>query len=111
MKNKTRDISIEQLENYIMEWYDGYLTKYIEIASHPEKTSYEILDQKSGEIIYSKILNTSDLKKGRDLIVSTDGFINEEFKGIIEKCIELDEMIKEMKESSSNQSNLQKAQN
>lgn len=109
-KNEYKELTIESLEKYINEWFKGYTTKYCEVLGHPDETSYTVFDHHTGDVVYMQILKTIDMEKGKDLIVSTNGFVDDEFRAIIEKCIDLDIQIASYKNNDNKLSKKQKGE-
>ncbi len=91
-------LSVQSLKNYIGEWFDDYKSSIAPGSYDTDELVFQIVDLKTLEKIFFQKLNSFN-SFSDDMMVSTEGIVNPEFRGIIEKCIDLDEQLKKVKQT------------
>lgn len=86
----TKHISLESMKKYLSEWFIKIEDGIEEIPDSPDKELYVIRDANSMSLEFLHILNKGTFDK--NMIVSTEGILGIELRGLIEQCITLDEM-------------------
>ncbi len=109
MANKEQKLTITGLRSYLNEWFDGTLSMGLLNGKNNESFNFVIVESKNHNLIYSCNFKDNEYRGEDETICSTAGIIDEEFRGVIEKCIALDKQIAEYREKEQSNNQPQKA--
>ena len=96
-----RKLKLKEMENYIFEWFYRCKSEVCGLTDSSDELIYRITDLSSNKVVYSRQLKHGEYSE--DAVVSTEGIIDEEFRGLIEQCIDLDRQLEQSIAASAKQ--------
>lgn len=105
MKNREQKLTISALRNYLDEWFNGTMSLAMSVDGRDDIFNFLIVNSFNGEVIFSTIYDNHEYSNEDEAICSTSGIVNEELRGIIEKCIMLDKQVESLKKAEANSKN------
>lgn len=94
-----RELTLEDMEKYVCEWLADPKIEIAKVVGHDTEEAYTISQGETVE--YLTIFKKGECK--RDSIVTTAGVINDELRGCIEQCIDLDRQLEELRKQRASQ--------
>lgn len=101
METKEQKLTIKKLRDYFDEWLGETMSMGLS-SDEKDKFNFVIVETSNQNVIYSCSFNNNEYFGENDTICSTSGIVNQEFRGVIEKCIVLDNQIDEKKLKTNN---------
>ena len=88
-----RKLPIKEMEKYVSEWFNRCKSDASALIDTPDEVIYRITDLSSNKVVYFHQFKAGEYSD--DAVISTDGIINEELRGLVEQCIDLDRQLEE----------------
>lgn len=102
MEVREQKLTISGIRKYLDEWFAGTMSMGLLIDGRDDAFRYVIVETTKGDVVFETIFNKFDYKGEDETICSTAGIVNEELRGMVEKCILLDKQMAESNEEKQN---------
>lgn len=93
-------LSLGQMKSYLSEWFDSLTEEIVKVDCQDYNKALIIKDDKNKSVFYAPLADDESVNDKSQVFLS--GIVNDELRGIINKCIELDAQIAKAKNSSQN---------